>query len=200
MTRSGRVDEEPTKEALSEDDDVVQDQDQPAKPDPKQAQRMAALQKAQTSRMANAEIKRKEKALSDYESLQRKDEISRKFDELQERLGNKPKPKPKPVIPKEEPKDDTGHDDEPVIPVKKPKKTTPKRKKQVPKQAVYVEESESSSSEDDEPPQVVINKKKKTSKPKKKVVYESGSDSSSDDERGQTIRRTAAMYYKLMFS
>ena len=60
--------------------------------DPKRAQRLAALEKATQSRMAKAELKRKEKALSDYESLQRKDEISRKNDELQERLGNKPTP------------------------------------------------------------------------------------------------------------
>ena len=200
MTRSGRVDEdEPGKEELSEDDDIVHDQvDEQPKPDPKQVQRMAALKKAQSSRMANADIKRKEKALSDYESLQRKDEISRKFDELQERLRNKTKPQP--VTSKAEPKEDMDQDDEPAIAVKKPKKPAPKKKKQVPKKVVYVEESDSSSSEDEEPQQVIVKKKKKSSKSKKKVVYESESDDSSDDERGQTVRRTAAMYYKLMFN
>ena len=67
--------------------------------DPKTAQRLAAVKKAQASRMAKAELKRKEKAVADYESSQRKEEISRKFDELQERLGKKTPAKPPPSPP-----------------------------------------------------------------------------------------------------
>ena len=95
-------DEPPSPEYSDAEPEPAQDQ-----PDPKRAQRLAALQKAQASRMAKAELKRKEKAVADYESTQRKEEISRKFDELQERLGKKPKA-PTPPTPKadDEPSDD----------------------------------------------------------------------------------------------
>jgi hypothetical protein len=205
MTRSGRDDTEATQEESISEDYTDHDQDPaPEQHDPKKVQRLAALKKAQATRMANADIKRKEKALSDYESLQRKDEISRKFDELQERLANPTKSKAKVVL-KEEPEDVTDQDDTPAISVKKSKqKLAPvKKKKPVPKKVVYVEESESSSSEDEEPEQVVIRKKKKKPKPKpkKKIVYESSdSDSGSDDGHVHNVRKKAAMYYKLMFS
>lgn len=188
--------DEPSEDEYNESDE--QPQEQPPE-DPKKAQRLAALKKAQASRMAKAELKRKEKALADYESMQRKDEISRKFDELQERLGNKPKTKPQPPVSKdediEEPTDE--------VPAKaKPKKAAPKKKKSAPKPAVVVEESGSSSSEDEEP--VIVKKKKKRAKtkpPKKPVVvYETESDSDSDNDRYlHAVRSKASQYYNMMF-
>ena len=192
--------DEPSEDEYDDSEEQPREQPPPEDSiDPKKAQRLAALQKAQASRMAKAELKRKEKALADYESLQRKDEISRKFDELQERLGNKPKTKPQPPVSKdediEEPTDE--------VPAKaKPKKVAPKKKQTAPKPAVVVEESESSSSEDEEP--VIVKKKKKRpkAKPKKKpvVVYETESDSDSDDDRYlHAVRSKASQYYNMMF-
>ena len=161
-------------------------------PDPKRAQRLAALQKAQASRMAKAELKRKEKAVADYESTQRKEEISRKFDELQERLGKKPKA-PTPPTPKA---DDNPSDDEEPVAVKPKqskahtsKKTAPKK----PKKKVVVQEEPSSSESEEE----VVVKRKKKSKPKRRVVYETETDS--EDEYINHVRSKAAAYYKLMF-
>ena len=108
--------------------------------DPKTAQRLAALKKAQASRMAKAELKRKEKAVADYESTQRKEEISRKFDELQERLGKKTPAKPPPPPPA----DSEASDEEEPIQVKPKKKAAPKAKpapKPKKKKVVVQEES-----------------------------------------------------------
>ena len=160
--------------------------------DPKTAQRLAALKKAQASRMAKAELKRKEKAVADFESTQRKEEISRKFDELQERLGKKPKA-PTPPTPKAD--DEPSDDEEPVAVKPKQskaytsKKTAPKK----PKKKVVVQEESSSSESEEE----VVVKRKKKSKPKRRVVYETETDS--EDEYVNHVRSTAAAYYQLMF-
>ena len=183
-------DEPPSPEYSDAEPEPAQDQ-----PDPKRAQRLAALQKAQASRMAKAELKRKEKAVADFESTQRKEEISRKFDELQERLGKKPKA-PTPPTPKAD--DNPSDDEELKQPVAvKPKqskaqtskKTTPKK----PKKKVVVQEESSSSESEEE----VVVKRKKKSKPKRRVVYETETDS--EDEYVNHVRSKAAAYYKLMF-
>ena len=129
----------------SEEDEPPAPEYSDEEPDPKRAQRLAALQKAQASRMAKAELKRKEKAVADFESTQRKEEISRKFDELQERLGKKPKAPPPPA-PKA---DDEASDDEEPVAVKPAKqtKTAPTSKKAAPKKpkkTVVVQEESSS--------------------------------------------------------
>lgn len=184
---SSEEDEPPAPEYSDEEGEPAQDQ-----PDPKRAQRLAALQKAQASRMAKAELKRKEKAVADYESTQRKEEISRKFDELQERLGKKPKA-PTPPTPKAD--DEPSDDEEPVAVKPKQskaqtsKKTTPKK----PKKKVVVQEEPSSSESEEE----VVVKRKKKSKPKRRVVYETETDS--EDEYVNHVRSKAAAYYKLMF-
>ena len=184
---SSEEDEPPAPEYSDEEPEPAQDQ-----PDPKRAQRLAALQKAQASRMAKAELKRKEKAVADYESTQRKEEISRKFDELQERLGKKPKA-PTPPTPKAD--DEPSDDEEPVAVKPKQskaqtsKKTTPKK----PKKKVVVQEEPSSSESEEE----VVVKRKKKSKPKRRVVYETETDS--EDEYVNHVRSKAAAYYKLMF-
>ena len=187
---SSEEDEPPSPEYSDAEPEPAQDQ-----PDPKRAQRLAALQKAQASRMAKAELKRKEKAVADFESTQRKEEISRKFDELQERLGKKPKA-PTPPAPKA---DDEASDDEEPVAVKpaKQKKAAPTSKKAAPKKTkktvVVQEESSSSESEEEE----VVVKRKKKSKPKRRVVYETETDS--EDEYVNHVRSKAAAYYKLMF-
>ena len=184
---SSEEDEPPAPEYSGEEPEPAQDQ-----PDPKRAQRLAALQKAQASRMAKAELKRKEKAVADYESTQRKEEISRKFDELQERLGKKPKA-PTPPTPKAD--DEPSEAEEPVAVKPKQskaqtsKKTAPKK----PKKKVVVQEESSSSESEEE----VVVKRKKKSKPKRRVVYETETDS--EDEYVNHVRSKAAAYYKLMF-
>ena len=184
---SSEEDEPPAPEYSDEEPEPAQDQ-----PDPKRAQRLAALQKAQASRMAKAELKRKEKAVADFESTQRKEEISRKFDELQERLGKKPKA-PTPPAPKAD--DEPSDDEEPVAVKPKQskartsKKTAPKK----PKKKVVVQEESSSSESEEE----VVVKRKKKSKPKRSVVYETETDS--EDEYVNHVRSKAAAYYKLMF-
>ena len=187
---SSEEDEPPAPEYSDEEPGPAQDQ-----PDPKRAQRLAALQKAQASRMAKAELKRKEKAVADFESTQRKEEISRKFDELQERLGKKPKA-PTPSTPKAD--DEASDDAEPVAVKPKQKKAAPTSKKAAPKKpkktVVVQEESSSSESEEEE---VVVKRKKKRSKPKRRVVYESETDS--EDEYVNHVRSKAAAYYKMMF-
>ena len=161
-------------------------------PDPKRAQRLAALQKAQASRMAKAELKRKEKAVADYESTQRKEEISRKFDELQERLGKNPKA-PTPPAPKAD--DEASDDEEPVAvkPKQSKAQTSKKTAPTKPKKKVVVQEESSSSESEEE----VVVKRKKKSKPKRRVVYETETDS--EDEYINHVRSKAAAYYKLMF-
>ena len=182
-------DEPPAPEYSDEEPETTQDQ-----PDPKRAQRLAALQKAQASRMAKAELKRKEKAVADYESTQRKEEISRKFDELQERLGKKPKA-PTPPTPKEA-NDEASSDEEPLEVKPKQKKAAPTSKKAAPKKPkkkVVVQEEPSSSESEEE----VVVKRKKKSKSKRRVVYETETDS--EDEYVNHVRSSAAAYYKLMF-
>mgnify|MGYP006879293778 FL=1 len=155
---------------------------------------MAALQKAQASRMAKAELKRKEKAVADYGITQRKEEISRKFDELQERLGKKPKA-PTPPTPKEA-NDEASSDEEPLEVKPKQKKAAPTSKKAAPKKPkkkVVVQEEPSSSESEEE----VVVKRKKKSKSKRRVVYETETDS--EDEYVNHVRSRAAAYYKLMF-
>ena len=186
---SSEEDEPPAPEYSDEEPETTQDQ-----PDPKRAQRLAALQKAQASRMAKAELKRKEKAVADYESTQRKEEISRKFDELQERLGKKPKA-PTPPTPKAN--DEASSDEEPLEVKPKQKRAAPTSKKAAPKKPkkkVVVQEEPSSSESEEE---VVVKRKKKRSKPTRRVVYESETDS--EDEYINHVRSRAAAYYKLMF-
>ena len=186
---SSEEDEPPAPEYSDEEPETTQDQ-----PDPKRAQRLAALQKAQASRMAKAELKRKEKAVADYESTQRKEEISRKFDELQERLGKKPKA-PTPPTPKEA-NDEASSDEEPLEVKPKQKKAAPTSKKAAPKKPkkkVVVQEEPSSSESEEE----VVVKRKKKSKPTRRVVYETETDS--EDEYVNHVRSRAAAYYKLMF-
>ena len=185
---SSEEDEPPAPEYSDEEPETTQDQ-----PDPKRAQRLAALQKAQASRMAKAELKRKEKAVADYESTQRKEEISRKFDELQERLGKKPKA-PTPPTPKAN--DEASSDEEPLEVKPKQKRAAPTSKKAAPKKPkkkVVVQEEPSSSESEEE----VVVKRKKKSKSKRRVVYETETDS--EDEYVNHVRSRAAAYYKLMF-
>ena len=185
---SSEEDEPPAPEYSDEEPETTQDQ-----PDPKRAQRLAALQKAQASRMAKAELKRKEKAVADYESTQRKEEISRKFDELQERLGKKPKA-PTPPTPKAN--DEASSDEEPLEVKPKQKSAAPTSKKAAPKKPkkkVVVQEEPSSSESEEE----VVVKRKKKSKSKRRVVYETETDS--EDEYVNHVRSRAAAYYKLMF-
>ena len=184
---SSEEDEPPAPEYSDEEPEPAQDQ-----PDPKRAQRLAALQKAQASRMAKAELKRKEKAVADFESTQRKEEISRKFDELQERLGKKPKA-PTPPAPKAD--DEPSDDEEPVAVKPKQKLAAPTSKKTAHKKKKKVVVQEESSSSDSE--EEVVVKRKKKSKPKRRVVYESETDS--EDEYINHVRNRAAAYYKLMF-
>jgi len=187
MPRSRKSHEDiPTDESLELNDEM----DEIDEHDPKRTQRLNALKKAQESRMAKAELRRKEKAIADFESAQRKDEISKKFDELQERLGTKSSETIHKALV------DSNNVSSKAESVSKAKNKS-KNIKPKTKQIVEKEESSSTESSEDEPP-VVIKKRKSRKRREPRVVYELDS-SSSDDERVQNVRRKAAMYYKTMF-